>query len=1045
MLPLTWPRRSFPQICRFFTFPLLLALALVMALPGSAPALDPTGSLNEARAFHTATLLNNGKVLVVGGEGEDEGGMGIYLSRAELYDPATGTWTPAGDSLARAYHTATLLPNGKVLVVGGNTYDLYDPATGAWDGSQPAGDGFSRHTATLLNDHRTVLVTGSSNGLAMIYDSVNQSVMTKYPITGRFRHTATLLPDGKVLVAGGQDFFYLMPQSSCELYNPTTGSFISSPYSLDTVRYEHTSTLLNNGLVLVAGGRFDTEGFHNTAVLFNPATGVSSPTNGPFRARAGHTATLLPDGKVLVAGGYDGFVAGNFKSYVSTIQIYDPDLNTWQDHGSLTYPGEGATATLLPGGKVLVAGGYGYFGGYRHFDGAEIYDPSSLSRQTIQLFSSRGSDTATLLATGDNRGKVLLVGQDDAFLFNPSTRQWTRTVSPAEWRLNHTATLLATAPHVGQVLVAGGQSLDSIPINTCEFYDPGSGTWLTAASFTDARYDHTATLLGDGRVLLVGGLDIDSHTLANAEIYNPTDDSWTRVKGQARSDHTATLLPSGLVLVAGGYDTDGNHMRSAVLYNPTDNSWTPTGDLILERSGHTATLLPNGQVLVAGGGYHLDPGMANRAELYDPATGTWRLTLPLNQNRLGHQAVLLPDGKVLVMGGSWWGPNLSSAELYDPEIADNLWEERPWTPAPNMEVGRYYPTATLLANGQVLVTGGAADFKTELYDTQAWWGVTAPRPTINDLASPLTPGSRLGLGGTGFRGITEASGGATNTSATNFPMVQLRRLDSERILWLPADPTEPFTDIFFRSLAFQDFQTGHCLVTVFVNGIPSVSQFTNFQTESATAIKLISFEAEPSVNKIVLIWETATEKGNAGFHLWRAAAGTENYARITENLIPAEGTDTTGAFYEYADADVTPGQTYSYKLQDVDLDSKSSFHGPVTATAGYLTLQAPNDGEDFSPGEKPQFRWQSYPFDKFRLQLCVSEDFSGKVVELPLTKKGKTVWITGESYTLTDKEWSAVKALAGRKGGWLSWRVLGTYGTQGSGNSEPWSFLVKTR
>jgi N-acetylneuraminic acid mutarotase len=931
----------------------LLALFLCLAPAAQAASaveysLLPTGSLAQARAYHSATLLPNGKVLVVGGQAADEG-ADVYLSSSELYDPATGTWTPAGDIMARGYHTATLLSNGMVMVVGGHGPGLgpgleadkfsqiYDPATGAWN---PYGlfshDGFYEHTATLLNDNRSVLVVGGASLKAVIFDSVFHSgrPTSGVPSIARIRHTATLLLGGKVLLAGGRDATALTPQSSCEVYNPTTENF-ETGYFLDTARYEHTATLLNSGLVLVAGGQ-NSEGFLDSAILFNPTTGESQPTAGTFRARAGHTATLLPNGQVVVAGGYDGYVGGGDKSYVQYLQIYDPASDSWQDLGSLTYPGEGSTATLLPSGKVLMAGGYGYFGGYRYFNRAEICDPSSLTRQTIQLFSSRGGDTATLLATGDNRGKVLLVGQGDAFLFNPSTRQWTSTVPPAEWRLSHTATLLATAPHVGQVLVAGGQNLDSLAINTCEFYDPGSGAWSPAPNFTDPRYDHTATLLGDGRVLLVGGLDIAGAPLPSAEIYNPATDSWTRMDlSLARSGHTATLLPSGLVLVAGGYGTEGDHFRSAVLYNPTYNSWTPTGDLILERSGHTATLLPNGQVLVAGGGYSANPEISsNCAEIYDPATGTWRLTLPLNENRLGHRAVLLPGGKVLVMGGSWWGPNLSSAELYDPEIADNLWEEGPWTPAPDMEVGRYYPTATLLATGQVLVTGGAADFKTELYDPQGWASGPTMGPTIDDISNPLVPGSQLGLTGTGFRGISEASGGATNSSATNYPLVQLRRLDSGRILWLPPDADNPFTDTTFRSRAFQDFQTGHCLVTVFVNGIPSVSQFTNFQTDSATAVKLASFTAAWDKKRVVVEWETYTEKNNNGFHLWRTEAGQDAYTRLTQDLIPAKGSATMGATYSYADYAAARGREYLYKLEDADRNGTSTFHGPVSATAG---------------------------------------------------------------------------------------------------------------
>src|SRR6266550_2999128 len=190
---------------------------LMITGPASAQSLFPadapftfgnTGSLNIARESHTATLLPNGKVLVAGGRT----GAGV-LSSAELYDPASGTWSATGSlNTARRFHTATLLPNGKVLVAGGAilpSEELYDPASGAWS------------------------PTGSL-------------------ITGRCRHTATLLPNGKVLVAGGQGTGGVI-LSSAEVYDPASGTW-SATGSLNTARWFHTATLLPNGKMLVAGG-----------------------------------------------------------------------------------------------------------------------------------------------------------------------------------------------------------------------------------------------------------------------------------------------------------------------------------------------------------------------------------------------------------------------------------------------------------------------------------------------------------------------------------------------------------------------------------------------------------------------------------------------------------------------------------------------------------------------------------------------------------------------------------------------------------------------
>ncbi len=322
-----------------------------------------TGNLNFARAVHTATLLPNGKVLVAGGSD---------LESAELYNPTTGVWSNTGNlNAARSEHTATLLPNGKVLIVGGtvggpedvvsvNSAELYDPATGTWSNAGNLNIAFAR-TATLLPNGKVLVVGGNAGEL---YDPATGTwSSTGNPNAGG---TATLLQNGKVLVAG----------TNAGLYDPATGTW-SSTGNLNTARSQHTATLLPNGKVLIAGGGDYVGGFFhkfNSAEVYDPATGTWSITGSLNDARGSHTATLLPNGKVLLAGGF------NDTGLPKRTELYDPATGTWSITASLNTTRLYHTATLLPNGKVLVAGGVD--------NTAELYDPGTtpISMDDPQLF-----------------------------------------------------------------------------------------------------------------------------------------------------------------------------------------------------------------------------------------------------------------------------------------------------------------------------------------------------------------------------------------------------------------------------------------------------------------------------------------------------------------------------------------------------------------------------------------------------------------------------------------------------------------------------------
>jgi hypothetical protein len=326
----------------------LLALAFLVAIPAIALAASPTwtatGSMAVARRGHTATLLADDKVLIVG----------WFSTVAELYDPATSTFTETGSMLFSHGQgsTATRLADGKVVVVGGTTSqqsaEIYDPATGVFT------------------------PTGSLN------------VVHSY-------HTATLLPDGRVLIAGGQDNVGPETHAVGELYDPTTGTF-SQADSLNTDRSSHNAVLLPTGRVLITGGHKTTSPGVGVGVttteLYDPPTGLFSVV-GPCACDWEHTATLLLNGKVLIVGSNSSAV------------LFDPATATFSATGSMTTPRRNATATLLNDGKVLVAGGFTGAGEFAtFFNSAELYDPNTGTFSlTAGMLTPRREHTATLLAT----------------------------------------------------------------------------------------------------------------------------------------------------------------------------------------------------------------------------------------------------------------------------------------------------------------------------------------------------------------------------------------------------------------------------------------------------------------------------------------------------------------------------------------------------------------------------------------------------------------------------------------------------------------------
>jgi len=347
----------------------LLLLAAAGQTLKAAYSFTDTGSMTTARSSHSATLLTNGQVLVAGGYGYD----GSPTNSVELYNPSNGTWTVTGNlDTGVAVHTATLLPNGNVLVAGGfnestngevylTSAELYDPTLATWTNTGAMITPHCLHTATLLTNGRVLVAAGSdgfSTTNAELYDPASGYwTNTGSLVSARQSHTATLLPNGKVLVVGG---YYATNGggailSSAELYDPATGIWKATG-SLETARYSQTAILLTNGKVLVAGGCGSNNSL-SSAELYDPATETWTNTGAMSTPRFEHTATLLPNGNVLVAGGYN--VTNNGGGvFLASAEVFDPARGTWTNTFPMDTPRYGHTATLLLDGQVLVAGGF---------------------------------------------------------------------------------------------------------------------------------------------------------------------------------------------------------------------------------------------------------------------------------------------------------------------------------------------------------------------------------------------------------------------------------------------------------------------------------------------------------------------------------------------------------------------------------------------------------------------------------------------------------------------------------------------------------------
>lgn len=324
---------------------------------------------------------------------------------------------------------------------------------------------------------------------------------------------------------------------------------ISKTANIENARAAHTATLLSDGKVLIAGGMRKDGELYDSAELFDPAKNTFTPVSGKMvKKRVSHTATVLKDGKILLVGGWSVS-----SSPESSVEIFDPASKTFKAVASGKFKRSGHSATLLENGKVLIAGGSD---GTRNLDEAELYDPKSNSFEFVgKMNSVRNVHAATEL----NDGRILITGGEvvrgtiasDAEIFNPKTNKFTPvSAKMSAVRYKHDAIRLTN----GNVLVFGGSDSRDWrgKLKSAEIFNPENETFTLTNDMNFARFkiSETSVMMRNGKVLIAGGNE-------EAEIYNPETRAFSKVSGSlGKSLHysSVTLLNDGRALIVGGYE-----------------------------------------------------------------------------------------------------------------------------------------------------------------------------------------------------------------------------------------------------------------------------------------------------------------------------------------------------------------------------------------------------------------------------------------------------------------------------------------------------------
>ncbi len=750
--------------------------------PGSPGSFTGGPALLLETAFHTATAMGDGRILIVGGKNAVNNpltqaipGINESTSTVQIYDPANGFSPGAPMYENREKFAADLDANGNVNVSGGlgtipTSNDPYPSlqVSGSIAYSGPSST-FTFQTVTLANVS-PVLLNLSVNSAGIIVGGFasfpnSQIVLSSVTINVK-AFNVSINGQGTCVYTSGNSPPWTCGEIQLESLPPLSGSIsctktpCSSPINLSpggssSSMSEAAGTNTPISIIISSMVFADVESYNpqknawtlETAALAGPPLVAfyidpSKPPYAPYNpSRFAENSLLSPMDTNEVIGGatWNGtsyVTQGNVSGNVDIIMGIEPFT---QAITGPALPGPRAyhTATTLPDGKILIAGGQDV--STDTLNTSLIFDPNALTFSTTSpLNVSRAKQTATLLPNGN----VLIAGGfnfstgtlSSCEIYNSTGNAWTITGSMNYPRQYHTATILPN----GNVLVVGGVENGSTYLNTAEIYYSTSATWAPTGSLPYPVAQHTATLLQDGTVLVAGGQNSGGPT-SNAEIYTPATNSWSAAASMPAAlwGHTTTLLSDGNVLVVGG-DNGTGEQSSAYLYSPPPvNSWSTTGSLTDARFDHNTVLLPNGGVLVSGG--FTTVGAVGDIEVYDSYSGKWSITGGVSP-KAAHTTSISLSGTVFDIGG------LSSQ------------------------------------GGGNYLSGTNSYFFTASPDADT---VNAPpslrQPVVNSVNLPvLLNGANITVTGSNFHGVTEASGGGASSanSDQNKPRLVLNATDN---------------------------------------------------------------------------------------------------------------------------------------------------------------------------------------------------------------------------------------------------------------------------